>query len=244
VSDPWTLPSPVVGSHLRGGGNVLTLTPAPRYPLVLRNTRMLHAMLSDRFPRPHGRSAAWSLVPMDRGAVPLGWGVLWTDGADAVRVAGASQTVHLGGRPHRLHYGPVIRLRAPASLLPGRYRVRIETVTPCVASREGHHEAVIQPTERTLIPAGIALTERLGLPAECLMAEHVTADTRRKVTHTGGHLQRGSARPGEVMGYVGTVTAVCNAPLAWLLWCAESLGLGGCVAYGFGRVRVEVQRVD
>ena len=40
------------------------------------------------------------------------------------------------------------------------------------------------------------------------------------------------------------MTLLCNAPAAYALRLAESLGLGGKTAYGLGRVRVSVERVD
>jgi CRISPR/Cas system endoribonuclease Cas6 (RAMP superfamily) len=51
------------------------------------------------------------------------------------------------------------------------------------------------------------------------------------------HVEMGD-KFGKVGGFVGHMIVDTNATGHWLLKCAETLGFGGRVSFGFGRIRV------
>jgi hypothetical protein len=124
-------------------------------------------------------------------------------------------------------------------MVPGRYQLRIDAVTPiCIR----HNVTGSRAKTTHLVPAAenllSALTQvfpvRLGIPA--LDASTMTLKIVAKRTETarvpcGSHL-------GQIRGWTGSVVVETNAVGAWLLGCAAQVGLGGRTALGFGRVRV------
>lgn len=241
----WRAACPAIG-HLAPRGVTLAIS-APVGP---RTLRYLHAALSRIAARPHGTIPGWSLIalPTPQGRVPgQDWGVLWTDPADAERTRGRAFTLDLGPecRAAAFTFGSAVTTpRAPPAYPPGAYTVTVEAVTP-VVHRTGGGGACERVTAKGVAQSLTVLAERLGLRYEGAFQPAVWT-VEHRVEHVsvpvGGHFQA-SDRPGTARGWVGRVEVVCNAPAAWLLKTAESLGFGGMVALGMGRVRVTVAPV-
>jgi hypothetical protein len=154
---------------------------------------------------------------------------------DAERLAGHVERARLGAVEIDLRIGPVVRLRAPAPLLPGRYRVTLDALTPVSHMIAGRTRPVTSPSADTILRCSGDLLQRLGLSTGRLHVASVDCETTVEHVQLGGHV-------GPIAGWVGRVVVECNAPAAWALSLARHAGLGGRVAYGLGRVRVEVQR--
>lgn len=213
----------------------LDLRPRPD-AITLRHTRLLHGIVSHALGVPHERArGVFSLVPSRDGC---GWGVLVYEGTDAtltthaVRYGGRAATLSVVGLPRRV--------KAPAALDAGRYRVSIETITPVSWARDGHSVAVLAPKVQTLLGSCEIIGRKVRVDHTPSIVHDVDHDVRREAVYAGGHIFRGSKRRGEVIALVGTITVRCNAHAAWMLSCAERVGLGGAVAMGFGRVKVTV----
>ena len=187
---------------------------------------------------PHEKiRGVFSLVPSRDGC---GWGVLVYEGCEATIT---SHAVHVGGRPAELAVvGLPRRVKAPPPVAAGRRRVTIETITPVSWARESHSVAILAPKVSTLEGSCEVLGRRALVSHEGARIFAVDHDLRRESVYVGGHVARGSKRRGEVIAVVGTVTVTCNAHAAWLLLCAERLGIGGATALGFGRVKVTVTK--
>lgn len=199
--------------------------------------RHLHGLLSLLVARDHDANApAWSLVPM-RG---MAWGAVLHDPATVERLRGTEHEVAVGDCRTRVTLGPaVVRLRAPATLTPGRYVVVLDAVTPVVQTTMGRTRAVTQPTATTVLGAiSLALQVAGVSPSGRIHVERVTCETQPERVRLGGHI----GASGVIVGWVGRLTIECNAPAAWALQVAAQVGYGGKCAYGLGRVRVEVRR--
>lgn len=198
--------------------------------------RHLHGMLSTILGEAHAQTARWSLVPLSsaEGAAPgREWAVLWHREPDAARLASTAHPVHHHGEPRTLTLGPLTRLRTPAPLAPGLYRVAVDAVTPVTHGVDGRSRAVVTPTTATVLSALGETLARSGLTTGRLHVAAVEASTMRQPHDLGGHVR-------EVIGWVGRVVVTCNAPAAWALLLCRALGFGGRVAFGLGRVHVEV----
>lgn len=222
-------------AHL-GTYYALDLRPRPE-AITLRHTRLLHGIVSHALGVPHEPArGVFSLVPSRDGC---GWGALVYEGTEATIT---TRDVRYGGRPVTLSVvGLPRRVKAPPRLATGRYRVTIETVTPLSWARDGHSVAVLAPKVQTIEGACEILGRKVRVTHEGARIYDVTHETRREAVYVGGHIARGSKRRGEVIAIVGTVTVRCNAHAAWLLSCAERVGLGGATAIGFGRVSVRAE---
>lgn len=226
---------PQYPSHL---GTWYALDLRPRHEAItLRHTRHVHGIVCHTLGVPHEPPrGVFSLAPSHDGC---GWGALVYEGCEGTI---APRDVRFGGRPAALSIvGLPRRVKAPAPLRAGRYRVCIETVTPVSWARESHSVAILAPKVSTFEGACEAIGRKAMVPHDGARVFAVEHDLRREAVYVGGHVARGSKRRGEVVAVVGTVTVTCNAHAAWLLLCAERFGLGGATALGFGRVRVAVE---
>ena len=235
---PWALPSPEAPRLLPCAALDLTLSS----PVDLTTVRHLHGALSAIHGRDHdAQRAAWRLVPL----APHLWRVVWADVAVAERLRATREERRIGHRPERLAWSPVLhRPRSPASLAPGRYRVRIDAVGPVVSSRFGGTEAVTSPTADTVRAQATRLLTLAGVGgADGVEVEDVESLTESAAVHLGGHVRRGGGGRGDVLAWTGRVAVMCNAVAAWALSLAEVYGLGGLTAFGLGTVRVRVERI-
>ncbi len=196
--------------------------------------RLVHGLVSRLVGVDHTQVARWALA-MPTGARGSGWGAVLFHRDDAERLAGRAERVRVGACEHDLRMGPVVRLRAPAAPARGKHRVTVDAVTPVSHLVDGRTRPIYAPTVRTILGACADIAQRLGVSVGRLHIAEVTCATTPERVVLGGHV-------GPVPGWVGRVTVTCNAPAAWLLACARHAGLGGRVAFGMGRVRVEVQR--
>ena len=223
-------------THL-GTYYALDMRPRPE-AITLRHTRLLHGIVSHALGVPHESArGVFSLVPSHDGC---GWGALVYEGTDATLTTHAAR---YGGRHVALSVvGLPRRVRAPARLDAGRYRVTIETLTPVSWARDGHSVAVLAPKVQTMEGACEIIGRKVRVSHDGSKVYDVTHETSREAVYVGGHIARGSKRRGEVIALVGTITVRCNAHAAWLLSCADRVGIGGATALGFGRVTVKVER--
>ena len=241
----WRETAPRVGPYLPGGVCTLRLDPAA--PVDMQSVRHLHGALSRVLGRPHGRMPAWSLVPPVRVTDP--WRVAWRRDEDAGRLEATEHRIRLLLCDRVLTVGMARRVPSPAPPRLGRHRLRIDSLVPVVMSRDGHRTAVYAPTAATMQRACEMIAERLGVAGTHPVVENVVCHTSAVSVHVGGHWQRGSDEDndlpnrGVLRAWEGWLELTANAPAAWLLACAETLGLGGATSLGMGRVRVtEVSR--
>ena len=195
--------------------------------------RLVHGLVSRLVAEGHTQVARWALA-MPTGAHGSGWGVVCFRDEDAARLAGRAERVRVGAVEHDLRTGPVIRLRAPALPTRGKHRVTVDAVTPVSHLVDGRSRAITTPTVETILGALGDVSQRLGLSVGRMHVASVETQTVAERVTLGGHM-------GSVPGWVGRIVVECNAPAAWLLLCARHAGLGGRVAFGMGRVRVEVK---
>lgn len=229
---PWLLGKPPYGTHLPGGGVELSVSPYPRWPVELRNTRAVHGMVTSLVGAHRPRHPRWALVPWDCG---LGWGLyLWEDQVIA-RLAKKQFDVRLYDKPTKIAVGPARWLRSPTVRKRGRQRLRVDAITPVVIQNTTLNRSHMYATPSALL--GCISTEfmqRLGVDyvdPKDLRVEKVYADSHPCKTQMGG-------KYGPVTGWTGHIVVECNAPAAWLLKCAGLVGLGSRTAFGFGRARV------
>jgi|GEM_PF-2674800 len=249
--DPWAAPSPVAGPHLPGAWRELVFDPAPRVPLPHGHALTVHGIVSHALGRDHRRDRADFVLAQAR--VPSGWGVYFVDGADARRMSCAPMPgLHLDGRPWGICFGPGVVVPKVPPVAPGRYTVRLTTLTPVVIRRtvDGKTLVRVGPTAPSLLASltGLEFLRRAGLATTTPLAWTRDAcvvlldhDTRRQSLDTAGHWHTSDeGGHGRVVGWQGDVTLEVNAVALWLLRVAEVVGLGGRVAAGFGQVRVTV----
>lgn len=239
VFDAWSLASP----SCEHTGHAVAVGYAPATSLDLTQTRLLHGSISFALASGHERNrAGWSLAPSDRG-----WVAVFYDRESAERSRAQSFESRLGAEPRRLIFGATVaHMKAPRPLPAGRYRVRVETITPVSWARNAHAEATAAPGHQTIVATvdRIARALRLDVPEAHRAVARIASETRVARVFVGGHWIRGTRRPGVVMAIEGRFAVECNAVVAWLLACAEVVGLGGACSLGFGRVRVSVERVE
>lgn len=225
----WSAPALKAPREVAAWG--LALSFAPRLVLRPSTRRHLHGLVSRLVGAEHTQVARWALVPTS----PAGWGVVFFREADAERLRGVVVPTTIGGQAVEVTLGPALtRVRVP-SIERGRHVVAVDAVTPVVHQIAGRTRPVTQPTIDTIERCCGDIAQRLGLHAGRLVVGEVTTSTQPDRSDLGGHV-------GPIVGWVGRVVVRCNAPVAMLLSLAASVGLGGRVAYGFGRVRVTVTR--
>lgn len=229
--DPYALTPPVTGTHLPGGGCVLSVDERPEH-LPHARIRTLHGALSRALGAAHGermgsqRVPDWSLVPWP--ASPIGWAVYWRTDAGCALANRAAQ-VRLFDRDVTLRFGPLARVKAPSVPPHGRRLLHIEALTPVCG---------VEPTSKELFAAlARGFPKRLGLSRfddTRIVIERISDETRVVVRDLGLHGERH-----RVVGWTGSVVVATNAVGHWFLEAAaRGPGLGGRVAFGFGAVRV------
>jgi hypothetical protein len=130
-------------------------------------------------------------------------------------------------------------MKAPAAPA-GRYRVRLDTVTPLAIREHGSRRWRRNELTGSVLASSLALTtgRRAGvdIPIADLRIEVVEAHGESTADRLRGHDARGSM---SVVGWDGWMVLDVNAPALWLLeTAARGLGVGGRGAFGFGQVRV------
>lgn len=197
--------------------------------------RHVHGLAAHLVAEEHAQVARWALAMPAGPSGRSGWGVVLFRRDDAERLAMRSSGAMVGSQRCELRCGPVVRLRAPPLLETGRYRVTIDAVTPVSHMIAGRTRPVTSPSVDTVLRCAGDLLQRLSLSTGRMHVASVACETSADRVVIGGHV-------GSVAGWIGRIVVECNAPAAWALSLARHAGLGGRVAYGLGRVRVEVQR--
>lgn len=228
---PWLYGAPVYDAHLPGAGLELFSDAPLKWPLEHRNVRGLHGAISTLLDEGHDPCVPrFSLVPWHRG---IGWGVYLDRAEQVERLAGTRHSVRVYEQVIELRVGGAMRVKAPIVSRRGRRRLRIDTLTP-VCTREAGGIAHVRASGPNLLSTLCAwLPRRLGvfLGDDDARLGLVTNDTHTAHVPLGG-------KYGTVSGWTGNLVVECNAVVEWLLRAAETLGLGGRVAFGFGRIRV------
>jgi hypothetical protein len=214
----------------------------PPWVYSLSNVRDMHAIATKLTRDPHANIPPFALWPG-----PLGgkwW--LWTSINASRFLSSRKFVMDVAGRERCVSLSAAIRVRWPERYEPGVYRARIETVTPVVIRAAGGSKTRTDPDAGNLSSTlGMTLAPRLGLPwikredLPITIIDQYTTPYTGKVD--GRHAPKGGQRiggDGRVRGWHGVVDVECNERVRWLLDCAELLGLGGRVAFGFGRIRV------
>lgn len=230
---PWLRGAPPHLPYLPGGGMTLSVSPTPRWPIEHRNIRALHGMMTMTVGLAHQRWPEWSLIPWPEGC---GWGVYLRQDQVARRIAGRTIEGRLYDRDVTIKTGPLVRIKAPAPGRRGRQRIRLDTITPVVIETEGRTVTRTMPTVTSIWNALTqSLPDRLGLVGldkQMVVLEVVSHETQTETVPLGG-------KGGPVKGWAGSVVLEVNAVTRWLLEAAaRGPGLGGRVAFGFGRIRV------
>lgn len=229
---PWLLGAPPFGEFLPGGAFSLSFAPALRWPMALRNARLLHGVLTALTAIPHHETMPmFTLIPMDHGHGK--WAVWIADEAVARRLAGHAWPASVADQSVLVHCGPFARLRSPQVSHRGHQQIRVDMLTPITIRSMGGAVTRVNPTEGNLLSTISSwLPRRLGLDHLRLCFHLLEKRTETTRTDLGGKF-------GAVLGCQGYFVADVNAPCRWLLECAaRGLGLGGRTAFGFGRIRI------
>jgi hypothetical protein len=229
---PWLLGPPPYADVLPGGGFTIAFAPALRWPLELRNARLLHGVMTELTAIPHHETMPmFTLVPMDHGRGQ--WAVWIADEAVARRLAGHAWPAQVADQSVLVRCGPFTRLRSPQVTKRGHQTVRVDLLTPLTIRSMGGAITRVNPTEGNLCSTISSwLPRRLGLDHLRLQFRLLEKRTETVRVDLGGKF-------GAVLGCSGYFVADVNAPCRWLLECAaRGLGMGGRTAFGFGRIRV------
>jgi len=230
-SNAWLLGAPAYDVMLPAAGFTLSVSPTPRWPVELRNTRALHGMVTGLLGLPHTKPVpAFALSPIQ---TAFGWGVI-TNPETAQRVANLSAEAVLFDRDVTVATGPLVRIKTPRVTKRGHRRLRIDAITPVCVRNSSSHWTHVTPTASNLGSTLLHhLPMRLGIRVdmETLRLDLVSRETQVERVPLGG-------KYGNAGGWSGSCIVDTNAVGEWLLRCAESLGLGGRTAFGFGRVRI------
>lgn len=232
---PWLAGAPPFAPHLPGATMAISVSPAPRWPIELRNTRALHGALTTILNAGHPpRLPAFALRPTN--LAPSGWAVHWWHEVGP-SLAGKSFDVELYSRPARIAFGPAVRMRAPQIKKRGRRRLRVETITPvCIVTsgRTVQHTSISAANLRGTLAGewlhrfGLMYLKERDLVRIDVLTVHREQEARVEL---GG-------KYGTVTGWEGVFEVETNAPGHWLLETAARVGMGSRTAFGFGRVKV------
>jgi hypothetical protein len=152
-------------------------------------------------------------------------------------VAGKAHCLRLGDNNVILHCGPLVRVKAP-TYKPGKYRVRIDAITPIHIRANGGTIIRVTPTANHLRGTleGF-MPRRLGLeiPPNTVRLDLVDSHTSEDYVPLAGRIREF----GKTAGWIGHVVVEVNAVGRFLLQCcALGMGYGGKVAFGFGRIKI------
>lgn len=239
----WLAGPPPYGPHLSGGAMTVRFSPAPRWPMQLRNARGLHGAMTAIHDRPHTRWPAWSIFPYAGG-----WAIYWVSDDDAVRFAGRTISCALWDRPTDFVFGPMARMRTPAGLQRARRTVRVDALTPIVTRSDGGLRPCTSPTDETILGSlrgellyRLSPTHRHDAPGEDLWTRWVAPRVALRIVDKDTepvHIDL-AGKLGTASGWHGHIVVEANAVARWLLTvCERGIGLGYRTAFGMGRIRV------
>jgi hypothetical protein len=229
--NPWLLGQPIYGAHLPGGFLEMHINQPLRWPIELRNVRGLHGALTGLTGPHHPTDPRFAIVPWHTG---VGWGVYMADDALLTQFAGTRHAVRLWDHGRELHFGGKIRLKAPHVAKRGHRKIRIDAITPvCTRTMQSRvtYQRASGPNLLSTLCAWLPRRLSVEFGPDDGRLEIVENDSHPDAVHAGG-------KYGAIGGWTGSIVVDCNAPVEWLLRCAEVVGLGGRCAFGFGRIRV------
>lgn len=234
VKSPWLLGAPLYAPRLPGGLCSITITPAPRWPIELRNARVFHGCITSITAQPHTKHMAdFALIAGTQ------WGVYIRSDATAEAVANRMHEANIFGRSVNVGFGPLRHLQTPVVSKRGRRKLTFETITPVAMRRK----IAVQPLEYrdydTPSSDNIkfalcgSFVGKLGikLPMETVCMTLISHVTEPVVIQMGG-------KYGDVTAWQGRCVVETNAVGEWLLRCAEMIGFAGRTAFGFGQIKI------
>lgn len=233
-TSPWLLGAPPCGPKLPCLELDVAFAPMPKWPITIRNMRGVHgavsALLGDLAGLRHRKhSSTFAVRIHEANALRV---VVWDE-----RARDLLEARHVGrlwDRPTEFYVRDLVEIDAPkVSLRRGRIPVRVTAITPVTMNKDNHSKPEVRPTKDSFVRALTGtFQERVGMSVPGVMAEVIDVRTEPVHVNLGG-------KYGPVPGWVGEVDLHVNAPALWLLRCAESVGLGARVGFGFGRISVE-----
>lgn len=227
---PWLYGPPVFESHLPGGGLEMFADTPLKWPLEHRNVRGLHGAITALTGDHDQLLPRFSLIPWNRG---IGWSVYMDDLATARELAGTRHESRIYEQTITLRFGGLVRIKAPMIEQRGRRRLRVDCVTPVCTRETGGvaHQRASGPNLLNTLCAWLPRRLGIDLGPDDARLEIVQNDTHAAHLPLGGKF-------GTVSGWDGSLVVDCNAVAEWLLRAGETIGIGGRVAFGMGRVCV------
>jgi len=227
---PWLAGAPPYPGHLPGGCFGLDVEPAPQWPIVHRNVRALHGMLTTLIGKPHHpRLPGFCLVPWQHG---IGWGVYVPDQSDALRLAAGQHGAELFQHEVVVSTGVLCKLATPRVAKRGHRRLRVDAVTPtCVRASGTLHTAPTAGNVTSTLTQWTAARLGVALERDAVQLILLHRETFPETVLVGGKF-------GVTRGWLGHIVVETNATGEWLLRCAALIGFGGRTSLGFGRIGV------
>lgn len=212
-------------------GAVMSMTLDPLRGAARERITALHgAVTAARGAAHHTDIPDFAIFPSRAGS---GWSLYLRDESDVQRMAGSVHDVRVGRARTSLVLGIPKRIPAPTAS-DGLQRLRVHAITPVVTRSMGGKTTRTAPTGESLASAlALSVGRRVGAWVRkpdayvTVIADHTTPQQE--------HLPK----LGYVKGWVGSVDIECTRIAAELLMAAEHIGLGGRVAFGFGRIILE-----
>lgn len=224
--------------YLPGGWMELRMAPAPRRAIRHEEIRALHGVVTGLVQGHDDNDPRFALFPYAGEVAGIGWALYVPDQVTALRIAGRGHYVSWQGRSVLLRCGEMQRWKAP--VVPDRrVTLVVQTITPVIIRSSGRHGTPQHARSYTrACESNILSTLAAWLPRRCGIERGLKIRTRFIANDTHPETVRLSGRYGAMTGWAGTIVLEANPPAHWLLKAAEHVGLGGRVAYGFGRITV------
>ena len=232
-AQPWLLGQPIYDAYLPGRAFGIEFKTKIRWPIELRNSRLVHGMVTKCLGQPHIKGfPMFSLVPWAGG---LG---VYVHSGDWSVIANRTMQAQLADQKVEVRFFNMSQMRTPQITKRGRRVLTIETLTPVSCRNCGGNTIYTEPDEENLLGTlRSSLAPRLGLakmPHEHIVLKLLGHTTTTEEVELGGKYQ---GKP--IVGWHGIVTLEANAVTHWLLECAaRGWGLGGRTAFGFGRIKL------
>lgn len=230
---PWLYgppPAPAVLGY--GTSTIYVLDQARKF--TLRNVLSLHGALTGIMGghAPQSETSAHGApFAIQPGFGGCGWRVWWRT-MEGARLAATDHPAALG-KTWAVTLGMLRPAPSPTISRRGHLRYRIDAITPVIIAATGRRLIRLTPDAKSLRPALRRIADRLDLdvPVGNICAEVLSHEVSTEVLPAMGHM-------GTIKGWIGGVRVEVNAVGAWLLKAAETVGLGGRTAMGFGSIRV------
>lgn len=224
--------------YLPGGWMELRIAPALSGPILHRDIRPLHGVITGLVQGHDDNDPRFTLFPYEGEAAGIGWALYVPNQVAALRLENRSHYVSMNGRAILLRCGKMQRWRAPV-VPERRVTLVVQTITPVIVRRGGRQGLPDHLRSHTRASeSGLLSTIAAWLPHRCGIERGLKIRTRFIANDTHPETVRLSGPHGAMTGWAGTIVLEANPTAHWLLRAAEQVGLGGRVAYGFGRITV------